>query len=361
MSACESCLDASRERAGVIDSLDQSRISPTRAQQLLERAGAEAQSGFSSAHGRADSRGLLGSIEDLGIWTLCKHDVDFPQGLLHFQRPGDVPLVIYGLGDRDCLLSLENRPSAAIVGARRASAYGREVAYGLGRELSESGLTVVSGMALGIDGAAHRGALQAGGETIAVLAGGVERPYPRSHRLLYEQIIDAGCVISESPPGFEARRWSFVARNRIIAALSAITIFVEGGLTSGARHTVDFAEQLDLPVGAVPGPITSPMSAGPNALLGEVGVITVRAAVDVTEALGLERSVQRNLPLFDRLDQSDELIAAIAAGARDPRALASALPAVELKEIVRRLGELELAGVVRRRGSGEYELCNQPR
>ncbi len=295
-----------------------------------------------------------------GLWTICQHDADFPARLTQFENAADVPHVLHGLGRRSLISDLGQRPAVAVVGARRAMAYGREVAYQLARDAAAAGITVVSGMALGIDGAAHRGALQGGGRTIAVLAGGVERPYPRSHRLLHEQILDSGTVVSESPCGVEARRWSFVSRNRIIAGLADITVFVEGSENSGARHTVGFAEELDTLVGVVPGPVTSPMSAGPNALLGEVGILPIRSIDDVTAALGVCGPCQEQLGQHAASgEHEEELLAQLAAGARDARSLAEALPQIEPREIMRLLGALELRGVLQRTASGQYEQLAQ--
>jgi DNA processing protein len=210
-------------------------------------------------------------------------------------------------------------------------------------------------MALGIDGAAHRGALQAGGGTVAVLAGGPDSPYPRSHRLLYEQILETGCVISENPPGVEARRWAFVARNRIIAGISSMTVWVEGAESSGAKHTFDFADALGLPVGAVPGPVSSPMSAGPNGRLGLEGVRTIRGIDDVVAELAIELGPPR-LPGIEHggTGLASLLLDHIAAGSRTPRELSAALGEYSPREISQALGNLELAGAVVREPSGEY-------
>lgn len=292
---------------------------------------------------------------EAGVWTICRHNPGFPAALTSFPRKSDVPLVLFGLGRKELLGAAEEQGALAIVGARRASAYGREVAYSLAGDACARGLAVVSGMALGIDGAAHRGALQAGGPTISVLAGGPDRAYPRSHRLLHEQILQDGCVISENPPGTEARRWAFVARNRIIAGISSMTVWVEGTETSGARHTFDFAEELSLPLGVVPGPVNSPMSAGTNARLGGEGVVPVRGIDDVLTELQLELAPMRTPGIeVPEDDPANEVLALIAAGDRTPRALALALPALSPREISQILGKLELAGVIERESSGEY-------
>ena len=174
------------------------------------------------------------------------------------------------------MLHVAGRPEAlaaaaavAIVGARRGTPYGIEVARALGRSLAAAGVPVVSGMALGIDSAAHVGALDPPDPPapVAVLAGGADVPYPASRRRLYARLVERGCVVSELPPGFAAFRWCFVARNRIIAALAALTVVVEAAERSGSLTTADFAAQVGRPVLAVPGPITSRFSAGTNGLI----------------------------------------------------------------------------------------------
>jgi DNA processing protein len=290
------------------------------------------------------------------VWAVCRHEPEYPQRLTTFAQPSDVPAVLYGVGRKALFDELETRNGVAIVGARRASAYGREVAYSLANEASSLGMIVSSGLALGVDGAAHRGALQGGGRTIAVLAGGPETAYPRSHRLLYEQLIEAGCVISENPPGSQARRWAFVARNRIIAGLAALTVFVEGSEDSGAMHTIKFAEELGTCIGAVPGPVTAPMSAGPNELLSGAGVTLVRGIRDVINELELEFDAPQ-LPGFAGDDAGPigpAILDLIAAGERTPRALAQSLPDYSPREISQALGQLELRGHVVRESSGEY-------
>ena len=170
-----------------------------------------------------------------------------------------------------------------IVGARRATSYGREVARELGRELAAAGMIVVSGLAFGIDGCAHRGALDAG-RTIAVLGCGPDVAYPSSHRTLWRRICETGLVISEFPPGATPWRWTFPARNRIMAALSGMTVVVEAATRSGSLITTDLAADLGRDLGAVPGPVTSRASAGPNGLLAS-GAHLVRDAQDVLDAM----------------------------------------------------------------------------
>lgn len=356
MSVCDPCLAYSLRRAGAITDLELGELPLASARELLESQLVEASTpGLDLAVAACREQ-----LDALDVWAICQHDPRYPFGLTGFRRDADIPRVIFGRGSADFLDDLRNSASVAIVGARRATAYGREVAYSMAHELAEAGVAIVSGMALGIDGAAHRGALQGRGGTLAVLAGGPDRPYPRSHRLLYEQILERGCVISESPPGVEAQRWGFVARNRIIAAIAEMTLLVEGTQNTGARHTVSFADELDRMIGAVPGPVTSPASAAPNALLKLEGVLPVCSAEDVLAALGVERFRQPQAALegFDEASDSARVVAQIAAGARSPRALSAALPELAQREISQLLGELELAGKVRRGAGGQYELVD---
>lgn len=354
MSACRQCLIAAFARAGVVEALESRGISVSSAGSLFEL-------GPLAARELLTERGTPVETPELDLpeemWTICRHCDDFPPEFTKFERTSDIPHVIFGVGRRERLTELADRPSVAIVGARRATAYGREVAWQLSGELAKNGVTVISGMALGIDGAAHRGAMNSKGSTIAVLAGSPDAPYPRSHRLLHEQIRASGCVISESPPGAQVRRWGFVARNRLIAALADLTVFVEGRENSGARHTVEFATELDLPVGAVPGPVTSPMSSGPNALLAEgAGVELIRSAEDALGVLGAQWSDrQLELPALDLAPEEARVFEALLSGARTPRELARSLDDLPPREIAQILGTLELAGHIVRTSSGGYE------
>ena len=170
-----------------------------------------------------------------------------------------------------------------VVGARRATSYGREVARELGRELAAAGMVVVSGLAFGIDACAHRGAIDAG-RTVAVLGCGPDIAYPAAHRSLWRRICEEGLVISELPPGAAPWRWTFPARNRIMAALAGMTVVVEAAARSGSLITADLAADLGRDLGAVPGPVTSRASAGPNNLLAG-GACLVRDAQDVLDAM----------------------------------------------------------------------------
>jgi len=177
--------------------------------------------------------------------------------------------------------------AVAVVGTRTATAYGEHVAAELATELGERGWTIVSGLAYGIDGAAHRAALAASAPTIGVLACGIDVPYPHGHRTLYERIAAEGAVVSEHPPGAAPQRHRFLVRNRIIAALSLGTVMVEAAARSGARSTLNHARDLLRHTMVVPGPVTSAMSQGCHVALREVlGSVLVTRAAEVIEQCG---------------------------------------------------------------------------
>jgi DNA processing protein len=249
---------------------------------------------------------LRGRLEAARCWSVCRHHDRYPSGL---GDAADAPRALIGRGDPELLCDLEPQAAVTIVGSRRATSYGREVARELGREVSTAGLVVISGLAFGIDACAHRGALDGTGRTLAVLGCGPDAPYPAAHRALWRQIAETGAVISELPPGATPWRWSFPARNRVMAALAGMTVVVEAAARSGSLITADLAADLGRDLGAVPGPVTSRASAGPNELLAG-GACVVRNGQDVLDALlgaGATR-VQRTGPPLD-----PELTAVLAA------------------------------------------------
>jgi DNA processing protein len=223
---------------------------------------------------------LIADLVAPQCWACCRHDERYPAGLR--AAPG-APWALIGRGDSARLGRLSPSASVAVVGARRATSYGREVARELGCDLAREGVTVVSGLAFGIDACAHRGALEAG-LTVAVLGCGPDIAYPASHRSLWRQIAERGLVLSELPPGTGAWRWTFPARNRIVAGLCAMTVVVEAAQRSGSMITANLAADLGRELGAVPGPVSSRASAGSNDLLAG-GACLVRGASDVLEAL----------------------------------------------------------------------------
>jgi DNA processing protein len=270
------------------------------------------------------------------IRRIPRRDAEFPHLLAAIHDP---PPRLYARGEADVALLAE--PAVAIVGARACSAYGRSVTRSLARELAAAGLVVVSGMARGIDGEAHRGALEGGGRTVAVLGCGIDRDYPAAHAELARRIGEYGLVVSEYEPGVEPAPWRFPARNRIIAGLCSATVVVEARERSGALITADFALEEGRDVLAVPGEITSALSAGTNALL-KLGATPVTSATDVLELYGIE-------PQAARRGSLDPIAAALMAHLRDAALTADELvraSGLDPGEGAAALMELELAGEV---------------
>jgi DNA processing protein len=288
--------------------------------------------------------------------AICRHNSNFPQSLADLPDP---PAVLHIYGDPARLDELlAPSPAVALVGARRASADGLELARELGRTLSLCGVTVVSGMALGIDSAAHEGALAGGARTVAVLACGPERAYPARRKRLHSELAERGVVISELPPGTPPFRWAFPARNRIIAALARITVVVEAAERSGSLITAEIAADLGRSVGAVPGHPGSWHSCGANALLRD-GAHLIRDARDILDdALGVEAAPgairsREPLPLPPGLsDHQSAVVAAVDAGFTTVASVAEYCGAAA--EVVGPLTELELLGVIERRADGGY-------
>lgn len=233
-------------------------------------------------------------------------------------------------------------PPVAIIGARGPTSYGLDIAHKLAAELASLGICVVSGMARGIDAAAHEGALSGGGKTIAVLGTGVDRPYPMVNRPLYKRIIEDGAVVSEQPLGAQGYKSNFIARNRIIAALSLGTILVQSrGPRSGAMTTIKSCHDYGRDVLAVPGDIRSELSVGPHQLIREGAALCANAA-DVLETLS-QRLEEAGMSRFGELEK--RILAALKERPGNPEGLARALEEDPLV-VDRALGRLELAGAV---------------
>lgn len=289
-----------------------------------------------------------------GCWACCRHGDLYPASL---RDAADAPWALIGRGNPGLLDGLEPFEAVTIVGARRATSYGREIARELGRELAGAGMVVVSGLAFGIDGCAHRGALDAG-RTIAVLGCGPDVAYPASHRSLWRRICEVGLVLSELPPGATPWRWTFPARNRIMAALSGMTVVVEAATRSGSLITMDLAADLGRDLGAVPGPVTSRASAGPNALLAG-GACVIRDAQDVLDAmLGPgRRRLHHTGPSLD--PQLEAVLAAVEAGESTCDAVATAT-GLSGPAAAAALARLEMLGYLNCSSVGTYTRTLTP-
>ncbi len=228
---------------------------------------------------QADPGRDLATLARLGGRLLVPADMHWPGGFAGLGEAAPACLWVRGQADLGTL----SQRGAALVGARAASRYGESVAADLAAGVAQHALVVVSGGAFGIDAAAHRGALAGQGATVAVLACGVDRAYPRAHENLLQRICEGGLVVSESPPGAVPTRWRFLERNRLIAAMASATVVVEAAWRSGALSTARHALRIGRPVGAVPGPVSSPSSAGCHRLLRESGAVCVTDAQEVVE------------------------------------------------------------------------------
>lgn len=287
-----------------------------------------------------------------GLEAVCRCEDVYPARLRSLAAP---PAVLHVAGGLRRLGELAEAEPVAVVGARRASPYAMEAARSLSRALGVAGLTVVSGMAAGVDTAAHEGALAAGGATIAVLAAGADRPYPATARALHRRIRAEGAAISELGPGVPVRRWMFPARNRIIAGLSAMTVVVAARRGSGSLLTAIAARELGREVGAVPGQITAPLAWGPHRLL-RGGARLVTGADDVLEALFGPAAPSRAVPARrpSLAPELERLLEAIADGHEPDDCLR--LAGLDADRGLAAIASLELAGLIRRAAGGRVEV-----
>ncbi len=297
-----------------------------------------------------------------GAQALCRHDPRYPRSLLG--APG-APRMLNVLGGAERLMELCGAPAVAILGSRRPSDYGREMARGLARGLRASGVSVIAGWQDGIAIAAHEGALEAGGETVAVLSDGTEATTPVRRRALLSRLTRAGCAVSELPCDCPGRRWGQLASERTVVALATVAVVVEAELTVGDLAAVGLAEALYRTVAAVPGRVTSPLSRGANALLAR-GARIVRDAQDVLELL-YETDPSRapaakpahepaaSTPLGPRLQR---LLERVGTGSDTPDRLAR--EGVGLGDALAGLSELELMGLLIRGDGGRYLPAGPP-
>lgn len=324
--------------------------------------------------GRLDPSGaerILERAAQLGATLVTPDDPLWPRGTRDLEQGS--PLLLWVRGDPGLLVRL-NR-SIALVGARAATGYGTHVAMESAAALSDRGFAIVSGGAYGVDAAAHRAAVASGQVTVAFLAGGVDRLYPAGNTSLLHRVIETGLVISELPPGSAPTRWRFLMRNRLIAAASQATVVVEAGSRSGSLNTAGHAAQLGRPLGAVPGPITSPASAGCHRLIREYDatcVTTPDEMAELCEPVGLpiasgagggdasrgagavgtgcdESSVQ---PGADASDRSGVILQALRIrSGRTVRELMNST-GLDAARVQAELGRLETLGRVRESGDG---------
>lgn len=338
-------------------------------------------------------RGLLGSEGDGGLGRRARRvrpaelmaratqdgqrfvipgDDEWPTGLLDLRSVDQVrdlsgePLGLW-VGGEGQLAELVT-DSVAVVGSRASTGYGDQVAADLAAELSEAGRAVVSGGAYGIDAAAHRGALAGRTPTVAVLAGGLDQPYPAGHARLFARVRERGVVVSELPSGEHPTRVRFLARNRLIAAMTAGTVMVEAAIRSGARNTVTWASALGRMVMAVPGPVTSANSVTPHRLIRDAEAVLVTSATDILELLGpLDARSARSAPSAVHRPTDDltgdalrvyETVPGKGAISVGELAICAGIAVPACLAVLSRLGD---AGLVRQNAEGEWRLAGNGR
>jgi DNA processing protein len=302
----------------------------------------------------------LAVLRRLGGHLVVPQRDGWPRGLDDLDVP---PICLWVLGPAS-LEPLRDR-SVAVVGARAATSYGEHVARELGYGLAERGLAVVSGLAYGIDAAAHRGALAATGAAVAVVAGGVDRTYPRGNETLMRRLRDEGAVVSEVPPGSAPSRSRFLQRNRLIAALASGTVVVEAAWRSGSLSTARSADGLGRPVGAVPGPTTSMTSAGCHALIRSGAAVLVTDAAEVVDLVGRlgEDAAPEHVTPRSAIDELDpvtlQVLDALPARRGRPVASLSRTAGLDVATVAACLGRLDLRGLAERDGPG-WRVVRRP-
>jgi DNA processing protein len=356
--ACDACL-----KRGALIGLLAPRIAdlvlPQRAAGLLALSDAQLLEAVAGKHRPSIEREMRrfrpaparSAIADARCEAVCRHSNHYPERLTNLL---DCPNPLYLRGGVERLRRLTTEPGVAIVGGRHPSEYALEVAHEMGRGLAVAGVTVISGLALGIDAESHRGAFAGGDGAIAVLGSGPDYIYPVRHRSLYNEIVERGVVVSELPPGMRPFRWSFPARNRIMAALAELVVVVEARKLSGSLITASFATQLGRDVVAVPGQVTARAAAGSNELLHE-GAGVVRNTEDVLDAL-FGAGVGPREPAVAEPHLETPLRAVLdAVEVRESLDQAGARAGLSAGGLRAALGRLEALGLVRRDGVGGYE------
>lgn len=337
----------SRVRRGDLDGIDLRSV--VKRTQLVQ--------GWRKAAGREDPAGVLDRHRAAAVQVLLPTDEHWPSALVADPEP---PRLLFVRGDP----ALLERPGVAVIGTRRCTAGGAHIAGRFGAGLADAGLTVISGLALGVDGAAHRGALGAGGVPVGVVGSGPDVVYPARHRVLWGDVADRGVLVGEAPLGGRPERWRFPARNRIIAALSLAVVVVESGVRGGSMTTVEEAADRGVTVLAVPGSVLAEQSLGTNQLIFE-GTPVARDVADVLAALGVH--VPTGTPrLFDPAGPAappppgpDGAVAAVLSAFPASVEQIAAAADVSVTDAVTALARLEAAGAVRR-VSGGYERVAVP-
>jgi DNA processing protein len=357
--ACDRCLRKAWVVAGLSSRIEQAveGVPGRRTGKLLALEEAELRRALPPARDEAPAvpcpRTMRETVVRVDAWACCIHDDAYPAQLRDLAE--QAPACLFGRGDPALLRHLNGDGCVTVVGSRRPSSHARDTAEMLARELAAAGFAVVSGMALGIDSCAHIGALAADGLTVAVLGSGPDVPNPARMRSLYGEIVAAGVVLAELPPGVRPRRWTFPARNRIMAALGSMAVVVEARRRSGSLITAEMSQDLGREVGAVPGRVRTAGAAGSNQLLRD-GAEVIRSGQDVLDSL-LGPGVCSNAPSVDRSvlgPELSEVLELVENGADTLDALARS-GELDAGTAAAALSRLELMGHLRRDPAGRYQ------
>lgn len=283
------------------------------------------------------------------IQAITTRSKAFPELLTHIPDP---PKQLFVLGDMETVLM---RHRLAVVGSRKVTPYGRAVTTKLTQEVASKGVAIISGLALGVDALAHQAALDAGGVTLAVLACGLDAPYPATHRQLARNILrQGGALLSEYPEGTPPLPHHFIARNRLVSGLCDAVLITEASEKSGTLHTANFALEQGRTVMAVPGNITSQASMGTNNLI-KAGATPVTSADDILEALGLEGS-QEQLEILGTTEEESIILRLLQSGTTDGSEL-QVLSKLDPALFNQTLTMLEITGKIRPTGAGHWTVC----
>ncbi|MBI2051349.1 DNA-protecting protein DprA [Candidatus Roizmanbacteria bacterium] len=319
--------------------------------EIEKLVGPAAAAAFQTFRSTFDPEKKLKELKEKGIQIVSRDDKNYPQALKEIP---DSPICLYVKGDLENY-NVENDFFFGVVGTRQPTPYGEKIARTFSHELAEMGIVIVSGMAYGIDAAAHWGALYAKGRTIAILGCGVDIPHPPSNRNLYEEILGGGgLVVSEFPPGHTVRKGLFVARNRLISGLSRGVLIVEGAKDSGALITARYAANQGKEVFAPPSPITSDMSFAPNFLLKE-GAKLVTSVEDILEEFQIKRKGEKRGDVGEDFTESQKKIFDILSN--EPKLIDELVleAKITVSEVSQIISKLELLGYVEKNSEGRYQ------
>jgi DNA processing protein len=357
MHACDDCLRRSWLLSALTGYLDARRYDLQRLTRLLALSDGDLLKAL-NAHKHEDLRQEYEEFDHKSLRlrgctaAVCLHDQHYPYILS--QTLGS-PAVLYVAGDVERFKTMFAEPAVAIVGIRKATDYGIEIARSMARDLTAAGVPVISAMAEGIPAAAHLGALDAGGPTLTVMPGGVDICYPANRRAMYQTLQASGCAISELPCGCRSRRWCFPARNRVVTGLARMVVVIEADKTPVDLMTANLAKALGKTVAAVPGRVTSPSSRGAHTLLTE-GARLVEGAQDVLDLLYGIGARHVPPPGPDLEPKLQEILEKVGAGHDTVSKLSST--GLETQDALMAVTELELMGKLTRGDGGRYVPCS---